>query len=133
MRPKDEILTRYSDLTGTHLSTQDEALEALYPDADGTELLLAVNPAGFSASTIARAVEDVGHHLINMNVMGRRIDEPERLLVAVRLDSGASIDRLTRSLGRYGYDIVGASSAASGIVDEERRRRVAELLHILEI
>ncbi|MDE5968732.1 MAG: hypothetical protein K2G64_06475, partial [Muribaculaceae bacterium] len=48
-------------------------LERLLPPvSEGSELVVAITPADYLASTIARAVEDTDAHLLNLNVMDNR-------------------------------------------------------------
>ena len=134
MSPKDEILNQYASLSGASVGHPALILDALYPDTNGAELLLDVAPADFSASLIARAVEDADRHLVNLNVMGGRSGDTGRMLVALRIDTPDGLAEVARSLERYGFSIVAVSSPHSGdISDEEGRMRVAELLHILEL
>lgn len=114
------------------IAGREELLDAIYPAGDGAELLIAVAPGDYSASRIARAVEDCDRHLLNLNVMSGRTAETERLLVAVRIDSHGGLPAVERSIERYGYDVI-ATSAADVEPDDEGRRRVEELLHLLEI
>lgn len=132
MRPKDEILNRYSELTGIPVASA-VANRFLYPETDGTEFLLSVAPADFSASSIARAVEDCDYHLYNLNVVPPLLREPLRMLVAIRLNAPAPAERIARSVERYGYKIEAHTSSLPDVADDECRQRVAELLHILEI
>lgn len=104
----------------------------MYPAGDGVEFLISVAPADFSAARIARAVEDCDRHLVNLNVMAGRIPESERMLVALRIDTPDGAPAVERSLERYGFTVV-AVSAPAPLPDDEGRRRVAELLHLLEI
>ncbi len=125
-------MARYTALTGMPADSREAAAEALYPPGDGVELLLSVAPSDFSASLIARAVEDCDRHLVNLNVMARRTMESDRMLVAVRIDAADGLDSVERSLERYGFSVE-ATSVADQVSDDEAYRRVAELLHILEM
>ncbi|MBD5214632.1 MAG: hypothetical protein HDS75_07430 [Bacteroidales bacterium] len=134
MSSKDEILNQYAALSGASVGSPELVLSALYPATGGAELLLDVAPSDFSASHIARAVEDADRHLVNLNVMGGRYGDTGRMLVALRIDSPDGLPDVVRSLERYGFSIAAASSGYGGdISDEESRMRVAELLHILEL
>lgn len=106
------------------------------PPLPETSLItVACPPEDFSASLIARAVEDSDAHLINMNVTSRRL---EGGLLAVELRTNHSCpDSAVRSLRRYGFEVIDARSAdVSAPVasdDEALRDRAAELLHILNV
>jgi hypothetical protein len=73
------------------------------PAADATDLLLAVDPADYAASAIARAVEDCDAQLLNLNILPQG-DSRGRALVAIRAGrlNGAAI---ARSLERYGFEV----------------------------
>lgn len=97
---------------------------------DTTDLLVTCPPADYSASAIARAVEDCDAHLLNLSVNPLR-DESGRLRVSLtvnRLDGMA----IARSLERYGFRVDGVSSPA-GAVDKSLRDRALEVIHYLEV
>ncbi len=106
--------------------------QLLYPaSSDRAELLVAVRPGDYSATSIARAVEDCDVHLVNLNLTSARTTSGD-LVVALRVACEGT-DAVTRSLERYGYTVIAASGAGVSVGDEESRRRAAELLHLLEI
>lgn len=112
MRAKDEILTGF----------------ATFPDT--TDLLVTCYPADYSASAIARAVEDCDAHLLNLSVHPRR-DEEGRLLVSLtanRLDGMA----IARSLERYEFRVE-TVTGPGGAVDKSLRDRALEVIHYLEV
>lgn len=80
---------------------------------------------------MARAVEDTDCHLVNLNLTAARTVQG-KLVVALRVDS-VTADALVSSLSRYGYEVLAVSGGTPWVDDEESRRRVAELLHIMEI
>lgn len=106
--------------------------QVVYPSGGSyTEFLVAVRPGDFSASAIARAVEDCDLHLLNMNVTSARTPGGD-IIVALRTDA-CSGDGVTRSLNRYGYDVIATSGEISSIDADEAERRAAELLRLLDI
>ncbi|MCM1449032.1 MAG: hypothetical protein NC082_01685 [Clostridiales bacterium] len=110
----------------------DDELDILYPRAlDRAEVLIAVSPDRYSASSIARAVEDADCNLVNLNLTSERTERGD-LIVALRVDNSTT-DALVSSLNRYGYGILASSGAAPSVDEEESRRRVAELLHLIEL
>lgn len=122
-------------MTGCAAESAEQLLDALYPDAYGAELLLDVAHSDFSASHIARAVEDADRHLVNLNVMGGHIGDTGRMLVALRINTPDGLNDVARSLERHGFTVIASASpsASDDISDEEGRLRIAELLHILEL
>ncbi len=98
---------------------------------EASTLLVSCLPSEYSASRIARAVEDCDAHLVNLNVTtdGSRLDN--RVVCELRV-SHRNPSSVVRSLERYGYEVVDtdARSLASDPVTAER---VAELLHYLEL
>ncbi len=97
-------------------------------------LVVACRPNDFSASALARAVEDSDAHLLNLNVTDRRLDDG-RITIELRTNhrNGAST---ARSLERYGFEVVaidGLAPDGDAKIDDTLRRRAAELTHILEI
>lgn len=125
----NDILQQLAGLAGR--SDADE-LSLLYPPSDRrAELLVAVHPDSYSAAAIARAVEDCDLQPVNINLTPARTPDG-RLVVALRVDS-ESTDAVTRSLGRYGYDVIAAAGTRPSIDEDESRRRAAELLYMLEL
>lgn len=86
----------------------------------------------YSASAIARAVEDCDAHLINLNVLADRPSEaPGQCLVALRVDH-RNASAVARSLERYGYRILDLEHAP-GADSDTMRERVRELIHYLDV
>lgn len=106
--------------------------DIIYPTGGQyTDFLVAVRPGDFSASSIARAIEDCDLHLLNMNVTSVRTSAGD-IVVALRTDACVG-DNVARSLERYGYDVIASSGSLSSIDDDEAERRAAELLRLLDI
>lgn len=127
----DKLLT-----PGTHADTltADDAMRCLarlYPHRDeACELTLVCRPGEYSASLIARAVEDCDAHLINLNVT----DDPDDIgHVTVELRVGQRTGyAVARSLARYGYEVTDIRGADRDVEHEVARDRVNELIRILE-
>ena len=105
------------------------------PRQEASVITVVCRPSEFSASSLARAVEDSDAHLLNLNVTGEtRADG--RMTIELRT-SLRHADATARSLERYGYEVVSARSFPGGAfgdeLDETMRSRAAELLHILEL
>ncbi len=115
------------------------------PVAESSRLLVGCNREDYSASRIARAVEDCDAHLINLNVtsMGSSFaaasENPEGgsqgkfpvvfdLRVNLRNASGIS-----RSLERYGYTVLSARTADDSDDTDTPRQRIDQLFRYLEI
>lgn len=128
MVTKDSILEKF--ITGE--LTPMERFSALSPQKhDSSELLLTCHPSDYSASAIARAVEDCDAQLLGLSVSSMR-DDNGRPVVSICVNRLAT-DGIERSLARYGFETIYSSNPAS---EEDRRRameRVNELLHYLEI
>ncbi len=114
--------------------TADEAMRCLarlYPErSESCELTLTCRPDDYSASIIARAVEDCDAHLINLNVT----DDPDdagRVTVELRVGQRNGF-AVARSLERYGYQVTDIRRAEPDIASEVARDRVNELIRILE-
>lgn len=113
-------------------------LERLLPPvSEGSELVVAIIPADYLASTIARAVEDTDAHLLNLNVMDNRTIHDE-LIVHLRVDR-RDAGAVARSLERYGYRVLEAKGKSIGddtddfTTDAAARDRINHLLRMLEV
>lgn len=107
-------------------------LEALLPEQpDASFLLVACNPEDYSASAMAKAVEDCDALLIGLSVTGMR-DSSGRPVVALTVGT-ATADGAARSLERYGYEVIHTRSARPGPEHERNMERLGELLHYLEM
>lgn len=115
------------------LGDSPEMARLMPPLQEATRLVVACHPAEFSASAIARAIEDTNAHLVNLNVTSRRLDDG-RLTIELRTNH-RNASAAVRSLERYGYEVLALDSpdTASDPADEMLRSRAANLLHILEL
>ncbi len=120
------------------------------PVEESSRLLVGCSREDYSASRIARAVEDCNAHLLNLNVtsmgdsrrgVGRSSEADDYdvhsdakfpvvfdLRVNLRNPGGVS-----RSLERYGYTVLSTCSADDDAVDDTARRRIDHLFRYLEI
>ena len=117
-------------------SEMPELLRLMPPREESTVMTVVCHPADFSASALARAVEDSNAHLLNMNVTGT-VREDGRMTIELRT-SLRHADNTIRSLARYGFETVSSKSfpeiaAADSDFNENMRSRAAELLHILNL
>lgn len=109
-----------------------EKLQAIFPEsADTSRLLLAVHPADYSASAIAKAVEDCDVQLLGLSVTSMRRDDG-RHIVLLRV-AAADTRSVERSLERYGYETVTSDAPGDPRLRARDLSRVSELLHILEL
>lgn len=109
-----------------------ERLEAaMPPHPDSCELLVACPPGDYSASAMAKAVEDCDVQLLALSVTGMR-DAEGRPVVMLRANTRRP-DGIARSLARYGYDVIHTAGALSPEARGEAVARVNELLHYLEL
>lgn len=112
--------------------TPEERVQALLPDIeDSCELLVACPPSDYSASALARGVEDCDARLIALSVTGMR-DAEGRIVVMLRANTRTP-EGIARSLARYGYEVLYSRGEMSPQGQLEAIARVNELLHYLEI
>lgn len=112
--------------------SRPEQLEAIWPQQpEASSLLVACAPEDYSASAIAKAVEDCDAQLLGLSVTGMR-DAAGRPVAALTV-SAATADGVARSLGRYGYEVIHSVSAAPSPLLSRDIARVNELIHYLEM
>ncbi len=100
-------------------------LDELYPVHEGaSHLLLTCRRGDYSASRIARAVEDCDAHLLNLNVM-LDPDGDHDLLVDVRVNR-LSGEAVARSLQRYGFEVLDFSPACGDEEESVLRGRIED-------
>lgn len=111
------------------------------PVEESSRFIVGCNREDYSASRIARAVEDCDAHLLNLNVTSMGAAAPDDaedfadakfpvvfdLRVNRRNTSGIS-----RSLERYGYTVLDTFSA-DGVDADTARSRIDQLFRYLEI
>lgn len=141
-----EIIEKGKKLThGNDILTENARFESgetsrlwhlMPPRQEASVITVVCRPSDFSASALARAVEDSNAHLLNMNVTADKRDDGN-MTIELRT-SLRHADATVRSLARYGFEVVASRSfpdedSAGGRLDETMRSRAAELLHILEL
>lgn len=111
--------------------TPEAALQYLFPaNTEASRLTLLCRREDYSASVIARAVEDADAHLLNLNVTGQpSVDD--RVTVEVRISHRNAL-AVARSIERYGIDVISVDNADGPDIDTARRR-VKELMHYLDV
>lgn len=139
MRAKDNILfsseapiqEKQASITGAQVALRRNP-ERLFPYLpDSSELTLRCHRSDFSASRIARAVEDCDAHLVNLNVTSVTPDDPDDLLVDIRINHRNSF-AVARSLERYGFEVA-ELPMIDPEVTEAARERISQLLINLDI
>lgn len=102
------------------------------PLQEASRLIVACRPDDFSASALARAIEDSDAHLLNLNVTDRRLDDG-RITIDLRTNR-RNARSAVRSLERYGYEVISSEDDCDGDpADDVFRSRAAELLHLISI
>ena len=124
----NDTLSRY--MSGT-LPRNGRLDVTLPPHPDSCELLVACPPGDYSASALAKAVEDCDAQLLALSVTGMR--HPDGNPVVMLRANTRNADGIARSLARYGYEAIHVSGAVDTEAKEEAMARVNELLHYLEI
>jgi len=98
---------------------------------DASELLLSCAPADYSASAIARAVEDCNAQLLALSVTALR-DREGLPVIALRVNV-RDTSGVERSLRRYGYDPVNVGGNEDSASRRRAQERARELIHYLEL
>ena len=112
--------------------TTEPSLDRLFPPREeSSRLLVSCLPSDYSASRIARAVEDADAHLLNLNVTtdGERLDNR---VVAELMVSHRSPLAVARSLERYGYEVVDVEHDSLAD-DEVASQRLNELMYYIDL
>lgn len=110
----------------------EPSIERLFPRIEeSSRLLVSCIPADYSASRIARAVEDADAHLLNLNVTtdGERLDN--RTVAELRVSHRSPL-AVARSLERYGFEVVDIDHSAL-TTDPLAGDRLGELLYYLDL
>lgn len=125
---KDDILSQNQTLA---LPAHPELARLFPPVEESSTLLLSCRRGDYSASRIARAVEDCDAHLLNLNVTADTDNLDNRIAIEIRVSHRNPLS-VARSLERYGYEVEGFDSAS--VADNDLiRSRLAELMHYLEV
>lgn len=102
------------------------------PVEDSCEITMACYRADYSASRIARAVEDCDAHLLNLNITSQPLDGGE-ITVLLRVGH-RNPDSVARSLERYGYSVVAVHTPSVTTESAEvTMSRIGELMAHLSI
>lgn len=110
----------------------EPSLDRLFPPREeSSRLLVSCLPSDYSASRIARAVEDADAHLINLNVTtdGERLDN--RVVVELRVSHRSPL-AVARSLERYGYEVADVEHDALAD-DTMASDRLNELMYYIDL
>ncbi len=129
MSSKDIILFEDSvPLTSSGLYHSEDRLFPPVPDS--CELTVECRRDDFSASLIARAVEDAEAHLLNMNVTSRPASAGN-VSVDIRVShrNGGSV---ARSLERYGFEVISIRGGMDRDLDTTRSR-IGELMAHIDV
>lgn len=106
-------------------------INVLFPEIeDQSHLLVSCRRADYSASLIARAVEDCNAQLLNLNVTTLPSDASD-VIVSLRINHRNPAP-VVRSLQRYGYEVMNAISTNEED-NEIMRSRANEILKYLEL
>ncbi len=131
MKLTDDITAQIAGQTIVRPLSERNILNRLFPKVeDASTIVITCDPSDYSASRIARAVEDCDAHLLNLNVTADNLSGNHFMTVELRVNhrNGASV---ARSLERYGYSVVSAESGDNPDNDT-LRRRVNELLRYID-
>jgi len=109
-----------------------DRLHTLLPEnRDCCELLVACPPTDYSATILAKAVEDCDANVLALAVTSMR-DHAGNPVVMLRANTRNAAG-ISRSLSRYGYETLHMSGEPTDEQRTEAMSRVNELLHYLEI
>lgn len=122
------------------MSLRHSAERLFPPQPESCELTLRCRRSDYSASLIARAVEDCDAHLLNLNVTSLTPDSDatgpaDYIYVDLRVGL-RNIDSVVRSLSRYGYDVTdvaGDEYVAGTFLSDSMLSRLGLLIRNLEI
>ncbi|MEZ3564220.1 MAG: hypothetical protein K1V72_07810 [Duncaniella sp.] len=110
----------------------EPSIDRIYPPRqEASRLLVSCLPSDYSASRIARAVEDADAHLLNLNVTtdGERLDN--RVVTELRVSHRSPL-AVARSLERYGYEVVDVEHDALAD-DPLAADRLNELMYYIDL
>ena len=107
-------------------------LERLFPPVgESSMLMVACRRGDYSASRIARAVEDCDAHLLNLNVTADTDSFDNRIVAELRV-SHRNPESVARSLERYGFRVIDMGHGFDADT-ELTRRRIDELMSRIDI
>ena len=104
----------------------------LFPyNPDSSRFVVLCRREDYSATRIAHAIEDVGAHVLNLNVTDQKPAGDDLLAVDVRVDR-QDISSIIRSVARYDFTVFGEANASTAITEAEQQR-IAELLRYIDV
>lgn len=127
---KENIITSEA-VSAPVLSGEPDICRLYPPMEDVSRLLAACLPADYSASRIARAVEDADARLLNLNVTTDGLSLENRVVFELRVNHRSPL-AVARSLERYGYDVLDVDNKALA-EDALTASRLAELMRVFEL
>lgn len=111
---------------------QADTIERLFPgNEEASRLTIECNRVDYSASAIARAVEDCNAHLINLNVTSQPASKAGRVVVDLRVNH-RNAQAVARSLERYGYLVTSTDNENDDPLTQRARQHALELLKYLD-
>lgn len=111
---------------------EPELMERRFPgNEESSELTIECGRSDYSASAIARAVEDCNAHLINLNVTSAPGSSSGKVVVDLRVSHRNSA-AVARSLERYGFMVTSVFDDDDDPVLAKAREHANELLHYLD-
>lgn len=127
LKPKDNIFSSKTAIS----SGISHDMEYLFPYvAECCELVIECPRGDYSASAIARAVEDAEAHLLNLNVTSA--ETPSGMVCVALRVSHRNAGSVARSLERYGYHVV-ETHGGYDVDAELTALRIDELLAQMEV
>lgn len=110
----------------------DNILTRMHPErSDASELTVTCPAPQYSASQIARAVEDCDAHLLNLDVTADVTADGDTI-IELRV-SHRNADAVARSLARYGYTVTDIRNAIPDTLADSARDRINSLLRELTV
>lgn len=105
-----------------------------YPLIDDWTIVAAqCRPADYSASAVARAVEDCDAHVLNLNVVDMGDADTPRVVFELRANRRDATP-IVRSLERYGFEVLRTEGSDDGAADSDTaRNRFDNLIRYLQI
>lgn len=100
--------------------------------SDWSTLTLTCARGQYSASTLARAIEDCDAHVLNLNVTGMTHGDTDNPVIEVRI-SHTNPMPVVRSVARYGYEVLATKSSSASENDDVAIDRLHHLMRWLEV
>lgn len=114
------------------LGESPDAARLYPPRLESSRLLAMCLPVDYSASRIARAVEDADAQLLNLNITSDTLGMENRVVFELRVDHRSPM-AVARSLERYGYEVADVMGVGGESLDGCLSDRVANLIRLLEV